>query len=158
MTMRRHSLVYELILMTGCAISGSETRTKAKELPTNGRMECVGKDNDLGFTAVSLSDLIFRPADFDTCEVLVHGFLGIGDSANGRLYLSREDLVAGGSLFGYVQVIFIPNGGDVPLDRLSGANRKLVSLKGRFENRKSGRTIVMVRELNLDLGAPIPPL
>jgi hypothetical protein len=65
----------------------------------------------------TLLDLILRNDFYDGCAVLVHGLVGPPqDASQFRLYLTTQDIVSQGGLFGRIRVSLVdqvaPNGGD----------------------------------------------
>jgi hypothetical protein len=98
---------------------------------------------------VPLFDLLERSADFDGCRVVAGGFLNIYEAAGGELYLSRDDLVSDGRLFGKVRLALIPHPDSISLDEVIRAKGSFVVVKGRFSNTGVGPSIGFLEEFRV---------
>lgn len=75
--------------------------------------------------------LLSHPEAFDGCKVVVTGFLGY-NFPTANLYVSREDQVLWGALFGPVFISLRSSKSHLDLDKLKAAGGKIITVTGRF--------------------------
>ncbi len=93
--------------IVACASSGTAERGTAGSTPPAHCMVRTTQGHLVEeIKAPPLLDLLLHPEAYDGCRVIVCGFFGSSTYPGGTLYLSREDQVVGGSLFGSLPISF----------------------------------------------------
>src|SRR2546423_8330644 len=77
-----------------------------------------------------LLDLITHPEMYDGCRIVVQGFLGEFDYPHTKLFLSRDDQLVGGSLFGALLISFQQKRTSIDFDQVKRARGDYVLFQG----------------------------
>jgi len=71
------------------------------------------------------------PEKYDGCRIIVQGFLGEFDYPRTKLFLSRDDQLVGGSLFGALPISFQQKKASIDFDQVKRARGDYVLFQGR---------------------------
>jgi hypothetical protein len=127
------------LFLTGIVTSLSPTANKGSA--NSKATQSVCRDDSRALVSPPLLEVVMRPERYNHCIVAVAGFVEVAQYS-GRLYVSREDLLADGVLIGAVHL------------SLDGARQGIVDWK-RFKT--SSRQLIHVRGLLTVGGSPDNP-